>query len=219
MKIYAMSDIHGCSEEFDCALSLVLPHLDEPDTMLILLGDYVDGYDSYGVLKRIVSLQNQYGSEKVLVLKGNHEEIFCNGSSEDSNIPERERNFYSRWMENLPLYYVDNNTIFVHAGIDEEAEDMWEYGTGEHIFLWKYPAETGHFYENYKIVAGHIGTSQIANDSRFHDIYYDGQSHYYIDGTVQESGIIPVIMVDTETDRYYRVTEGGNWLILPYEEY
>jgi len=25
-------------------------------------------------------------------------------------------------------------------------------------------------------------------------------------------------MVDTETDKYYQVTESGNWLILPYEE-
>ena len=66
MKIYAMSDIHGCSEEFDYALSLVMPHFDEPDTMLILLGDYIDGYDSYGILKRIVSLQNQYETEKFL---------------------------------------------------------------------------------------------------------------------------------------------------------
>ena len=46
----------------------------------------------------------------------------------------------------------------------------------------------------------------------------DGESHYYIDGTVLKSGRIPVLKVDTETDRYYRVTESGDWLILPYEE-
>lgn len=55
-------------------------------------------------------------------------------------------------------------------------------------------------------------------EDMFHDIYYDGESHYYIDGAVCESGVIPVIMVDTDTDKYYRVTETGNWLILPYEE-
>ena len=26
---------------------------------------------------------------------------------------------YVRWMESLPRYYVEGNTIFVHAGIDE----------------------------------------------------------------------------------------------------
>ena len=69
-----------------------------------------------------------------------------------------------------------------------------------------------------KVVAGHVGTSEIAGDPWFHDIFWDGASHYYIDGTVLLSGRIPVLMVDTETDRYYQVTESGNWLILPYEE-
>lgn len=46
----------------------------------------------------------------------------------------------------------------------------------------------------------------------------DGESHYYIDGTVLVSDVLPILMVDTETDMYYRVTETGNWLILPYDE-
>lgn len=50
------------------------------------------------------------------------------------------------------------------------------------------------------------------------DIYYDGESHYYSDGTVLDSGFIPVLMVDTETDKYYRFTETGVWLILPCDE-
>ena len=68
------------------------------------------------------------------------------------------------------------------------------------------------------IIAGHIGTSEISGDPRYHDIYFDGKSHYYIDGTVLDSGVIPVLMVDTETNKYYRVTEAGNWIILPYDE-
>ena len=32
MKIYCMSDIHGCLAEFDEALSLVLEHLQEPES-------------------------------------------------------------------------------------------------------------------------------------------------------------------------------------------
>lgn len=38
MRIYCMSDIHGCMAEFVDALALVWDHLDEPDTMLCLLG-------------------------------------------------------------------------------------------------------------------------------------------------------------------------------------
>ncbi len=50
MKIYCMSDIHGYLEEFEEALSIVLEHLEEEDTKLILLGDYVHrGPDGRGV--------------------------------------------------------------------------------------------------------------------------------------------------------------------------
>ncbi len=67
-------------------------------------------------------------------------------------------------------------------------------------------------------MAGHIGTSTIAGDPTFHDIYFDGESHYYIDGTVLDSGVIPVLKVDVENQNYYRVTDSGDWLILPYDE-
>ena len=54
---------------------------------------------------------------------------------------------------------------------------------------------------------------------RFHDIYYDGESHYYIDGTVIDGGYIPVLLVDTDEDKYYQVTESGINLVFPYEEW
>ncbi|MDY4892190.1 MAG: hypothetical protein SO130_02130 [Agathobacter sp.] len=38
-----------------------------------------------------------------------------------------EDNKYLHWMENLPRYYYEVNTIFVLAGIDEEEGDMWEW--------------------------------------------------------------------------------------------
>ncbi|MBQ4537885.1 MAG: metallophosphoesterase [Lachnospiraceae bacterium] len=230
MKIYCMSDIHGCLAEFEQALSLVSEHMEEEGVMLLLLGDYIHGgQDNIGVLDKIISIQNRYGSDKVVALMGNHEEFVLVGDSTinhmikilDENLlaEDEEEEQYVRWMENLPRYYVEGNTIFVHAGIDEEAGDMWEWGTGEDMFVGKYPAETGKIQGlDMKVVAGHVGTAEISGDPRFHDIYYDGESHYYIDGTVLSSGMIPVLMVDTDTDKYYRVTETGNWLILPYEE-
>ena len=41
MKIYCMSDIHGCYSALCDALEFVFDHLDEPDTKLIFLGDYI----------------------------------------------------------------------------------------------------------------------------------------------------------------------------------
>ena len=230
MKIYCMSDIHGCLAEFEEALSLVIEHLEEPETMLCLMGDYVHGgADNQGVLDKIMSLQNQYGPDKVLALMGNHEAFVMYGYStinhmsktldEEDSMDESDEDKYIQWMENLPRYYTEGNTIFVHAGIDEEAGDLWEWGTGDEIFVGKYPAETGKIKDlDMKVVAGHVGTAEIAGDPKFHDIYYDGESHYYIDGTVLDSGVIPVLMVDTDEDKYYRVTQSGNWLILPYDE-
>lgn len=225
-----MSDIHGFLAEFEEALSLVIEHLEKPETMLILLGDYIHGgSDNYGVLDKIIELQSRYGSDKVPALMGNHEEFVLWGDSTINHmiktlagehfIDEDMEDKYIRWMKKLPRYYTAGNTIFVHAGIDEGAGDLWEWETGDEIFVGKYPAETGKIEGlAMKVVAGHVGTAEIAKDPGFHDIYYDGQSHYYIDGTVSDSGVIPVLMVDTDTDKYYRVTETGNWLILPYHE-
>ena len=220
--IYAMSDIHGCLDAFEYALSLVDF---SGDSKLILLGDYVHGPDSYGVLKKIIQLQNKYGSDKVIALLGNHEEMACDGrwpiggnGDADTYAHPEEDNRYLMWMQTLPRYYAEGNTIFVHAGIEEEAEDLWEWGTDDFTFTEEYPAQTGRFYGDRKIVAGHIGTAEISGNPRFHDIYFDGESHYYIDGTVLESGRIPVLKIDTENNRYYRVTETGARLILPYGE-
>lgn len=222
MKIFCMSDIHGCITEFEYALSLVLDYLAEDDTKLVLLGDYIHGPDSFAVLKKIIELQKQWGPEKVRALCGNHEDMACDGRLTISGIENDERDeqedkdYYISWMKKLPRYYKEGNTIFVHAGIDEEAEDLWEWGTDEFTLTEKYPAQTGKFYNNLKIVAGHIGTATITNNPEFHDIFYDGESHYYIDGSVRISGIIPVLKVDTASDKYYCVTEKGDLLILPY---
>lgn len=230
MLIYCMSDIHGCIAEFEEALALVLEHLDEEDTMLLLLGDYIHGgSDSIGVLDKIMKLQQQYGRDKVVALMGNHEEFVLQGFStlnhmikildEDIVSDDGAEEKYISWMENLPRYYSEGNTIFVHAGIDETAGDLWEWGTSDEMFTGKFPAETGKIKNlDMKVVAGHVGTVEIAGNPHFHDIYYDGASHYYIDGTVLDSGYIPVLLVDTEEDKYYRVTEAGNWVIFPYDE-
>lgn len=226
MKIFAMSDIHGYLQEFEEALSKVDL---SGDNILILLGDYIHGPDSYGVMDKIMSLQEKFGSDKVIALLGNHEEQALDGSwpigearfgtSDDSDDSNDDK--YLAWMSKLPLYHVVGNAIFVHAGIDEEAaaEGYWELGTSEHYYTGKFPAETGKI-QNFdmNIVAGHVGTYNVSGNPNYHDIYFDGGSHYYIDGTVQKSGEIPVLMYDTERDNFYRITDSGPWLILPYAE-
>ena len=224
MKICAMSDIHGCLQEFEAALELVDL---SGDNKLILLGDYIhSGADSYGVLKKIISLQQKYGNDKVVALMGNHEEIVIEGRAPiqelwgeglyDSGNAEDDN--YIIFMQNLLLYHVEDNIIFVHAGIDEEAGDGWEWESTDRDYLEKYPAEIGHFDGDMIIVAGHVGTTVIANNYRFHDIYFDGDSHYYIDGTVYESGVINVLMYDTNQKMFYQISEAGQYEIEEYED-
>ena len=123
---------------------------------------------------------------------------------------ENADDLYISWLSSLPRYYTEGNTIFVHAGIDETVGDMWEWETSDDIYTSKYPAETGRIEGlDMKVVAGHVYTSEISGDSTFNDIYYDGENHIYIDGDVLSTGVIPVLMVDTDTDRYYRITDGG----------
>ncbi len=53
------------------------------------------------------------------------------------------------------------------------------------------------------IIAGHTATSSIVNEREFHDVWHDRWSHYYIDGGVERSGIIPVLVYDEEEKKYY----------------
>ena len=70
--LYAMSDIHGELEVFEAALRQV--DLRDTANKLLLLGDYIDyGAQSGQVLRSIHELQQSYGEEQVVVLKGNHE--------------------------------------------------------------------------------------------------------------------------------------------------
>ena len=224
MKIYAMSDIHGCLQEFEEALKVVDL---SGDNKLILLGDYVhSGPDSYGVIKKIMSLQQKYGTDKVVALMGNHEEYVISGRAPVQELfgeglydfGNAEDDNYIIFMQNLPIYHVEGNILFVHAGINEEAGEEWEWESTDRDFLEKFPAETGYFEGGMTIVAGHVGTAVVSGNSRFHDVYFDGESHYYIDGTVYVSGIINVFMYDTVEDVFYQVTESGKYEIEPYED-
>ncbi len=218
---YAISDIHGFYDEFADALDRIDL---SGDAKLVLLGDYVHGGPNpYRVLDRIMDLESTYGTDKVIVLAGNHEDMAVRGEWPisagrfDFEENKKDADAYIDWMQNLRRYYVaDDKVIFVHAGVDEEAEDFWELGTDEYTLTEKFPATTGRFCLT--IVAGHVGTCTVSGNRNFHDIYFDGESHYYLDSTVGESGFINVIKINTDKDRFYKVTDADEYIILPYDE-
>ncbi|CJE60991.1 serine/threonine protein phosphatase [Streptococcus pneumoniae] len=99
-------------------------------------------------------------------------------------------------------YYETETQIFVHAGIDEEAEKLWKELTSSEIFTNKFPITTGRFHK--AIISGHIASWEVAKDRRYlGKIYYDSKSHYLIDGDVTNSKTIPVLCYDTITQKYH----------------
>ena len=245
MKLYAVSDIHGCYSEFKNTLKKlkIVDQLKNKTAKLILLGDYIDGgINSFKTLEYIYNLQKEFGDEFVIALKGNHEQWFLDFLSRDEFVwIEGDKGFLTtdsflteeqrkelrslmlikqsfelcdfiietinknhkeliNWLKNLPLYYETDTQIFVHAGVDEEAGDMWKWGTPDYVFTGKYPMTFGKFYKD--IIAGHISTETIFGKKGFNGIYFDGESHYFIDGSVLKTKTVQVLVYDEEVKKY-----------------
>lgn len=106
-----------------------------------------------------------------------------------------------RWLRERPYYYQTEKQIFVHAGIDEEAGEWWEQVTPESTFVGKYPVTTEPFYKD--IISGHVSAAKIAGDPAYTGrLWYDGASHWFLDGTVRKTGRIPLLAYDETTGEY-----------------
>jgi serine/threonine protein phosphatase 1 len=193
--IYAMSDIHGETEILKEMLKMV--NLDDKENKLILLGDYIDHkMQNYDTLIFVKELQEQ--NQNVVVLAGNHEFMLLEDIT--NKVVTFDDGALIKWLMALPYYYETDTQIYVHAGIDEEAGEYWKWGSEDYYFCCKYPHTIGKFYKD--IIAGHIGTCTIANEEDYHSVFWDGQSHFYIDGTTEISKIIPLLKYDTDKKRY-----------------
>lgn len=124
-----------------------------------------------------------------------------------------------QWIKNMPLYYELEKQIFVHAGVDEDAGEYWMWGTSENTLLGKFPATKGKFYK--KIVAGHVGTGSrdLAGDWNYHDVYFDGESHYFVDGSVYKGGKLILLAYDEEEDKYYQIENGRKIPVKKFYKY
>lgn len=130
------------------------------------------------------------------------------------------------WMKSLPLFYETDHQIFVHAGVDEEAGDLWHIGTSDEIFMGKYPPQKGFFYKD--IIAGHVSVSTASGNRKLHDVFYDGQSHFYIDGvdsyppSIRDGEcVIPLLRYTEESGigNYYSVSQDGQQHLICTKEW
>lgn len=169
MHIYAMSDIHGCLDAFKASLSTI--DLDAEDSKLVLLGDYCDrGPDSLGVFELVMELQKRYG-DRVVALRGNHEEMFLEYIDEVKNP-----NFTQAWI------LADSNLATAKSFLDgeafrhvkhllrlrkfEEAYDFTvEHMKAEHADVIAWVRKLPYFYESpFGQVFVHAGIEEEAGD-------------------------------------------------------
>ena len=206
---YAISDPHGCLDVLERALGAV--DLDDPENTLYLLGDYIPHRQPYEgekdfvkrcatALEFVKGFCDEY-PDQVFALKGNHEYDLLDAAPLSRSMLSPE---IVKWLGELHLCFETDRQIFVHAGIDEEAGEEWMIGTGEELLYGKHPATFGPFHKD--IIAGHNGTFKISKDAGepigINGALHDGQSHYFIDGSTERSGKLPILRYDTETGQY-----------------
>ncbi len=139
---FVISDIHGCAKTFSALLKKI--HLHKTDT-LYLLGDYVNrGPDSKGVLDHVLKLfKNGYDVRASL---GNHDELLIRAyefpevidffkkgkagkrtlKSFDVKSADEIPAKYYEFLKGLPLYFILDDFVLVHAGLNFSKEDPFE---------------------------------------------------------------------------------------------
>lgn len=173
LKTFVIGDTHGCCKTFKDLLKKANPNLEKDK--LIILGDYIDrGDESWEMLKVLRLLQERFGKEHVVLLRGNHEQMAIDFIlKEDSNYlynggkktieslvqNGEELDNYLEFFMGLPLFYEDEQFIFVHGGIRPGVNIASQ---NENDLLWMreefycQPNETGK-----TVVFGHTPTNFI----------------------------------------------------------
>ena len=203
--LYAMGDPHGCMDVFERALSAV--DLEAPGNMLYLLGDYVPHQRPFEPEAEFMARCEESldfvksfclnHKERTVALLGNNDYLLLEGVRAGRSSLRRD---LAAWLCGLSLYAETDRQIFVQAGIDEDADDLWKWGTDPATFIMKFPPTFGSFRKD--IVAGHVGVREITGDPLFRGVVWDGRSHYYVDGTTEGTGVIPILRYDTERCLY-----------------
>ncbi|TCU13149.1 metallophosphoesterase family protein [Rhizobium sullae] len=127
---FAVGDIHGCLEPLREMLDRIRAYARAGT--VVFIGDYIDrGPDSKGVIDLLMN-GSRSQSWRWICLKGNHEDMMLRAHANDGERIwwlengglETELSYGGKvavnhllWASQLPLMHIDNNRIFVHAGV------------------------------------------------------------------------------------------------------
>ncbi len=148
MRLFAISDIHGCAQTFRELLDQIGLNQDDH---LVLVGDYIDrGPDSKGVVDQILDLREK--GYAITALKGNHEGLMLEAIEKEEFLShwisnggqETLRSFgisnpaalsprYLDFFRGLKNFHQTDEAFFVHAGFNFRAADPLE---DEQAMLW-----------------------------------------------------------------------------------
>ncbi|MBI4850558.1 MAG: serine/threonine protein phosphatase [Acidobacteria bacterium] len=184
MKTFAIGDVHG---QF-IALKKLLDSLpiNWQEDELVFLGDLVDrGPQSREVIDFVIKLYEE-NSNKVRVLKGNHEEMLLDSYNNkedfshwlsnggDATFASYCKNKTTKWeifnkefplkayeyLKNRPISYENEHAIFVHAGFKQDSFGQWR-ADSPLIALWHRSKDFFRRYQGKTVVVGHTPTNKI----------------------------------------------------------
>lgn len=154
MKTFAIPDIHGRSDLLKKLLHQLLNQsnhqCDFRTDRLIFLGDMIDrGPDSKGVMDTIIDLQELFGRDHVIALRGNHEDFmmtclwggrtddfdlwFANGGDKTMmsicgtkgvHVSLKPFSKYLSWIDSLPYFFETDDFFFSHAPCPKEHDRL-----------------------------------------------------------------------------------------------
>lgn len=223
-RTIVISDIHGCIESFTLLLERL--QLQQEQDQLILLGDYCDrGHNSKAVIEKVMELVNNHhvialkGNHDQrladLILLNDAEvrakflqhgglqtiESYMGQEQDDiDRFIEHMRADYSdhiRFLNELPLYYEDEQHIYVHAGINPGYKHWQEQSSHDFMYI-KDEFINATFELDKKIVFGHTKTVDICGRP---DIWFS-QDKIGIDGGCAYGLQLNALIYDHKSSRY-----------------
>lgn len=221
-RLFAISDIHGCYDEFQEIIEAI--ELKKEDK-LVILGDSVDrGDKSFDV---VMKLREMKKDRNVIILKGNHEDMIISMLNKYSSMYEFNRSehldiylrngawpvaerYYSETEETRKMfllelmsyeqYHIHGNFLFVHAGVfpDIEIEKQREEDL---LWIRKDFIEQKHNLP-YIIIFGHTATQELGAENN--TIWYDmkNRDKIGIDCSCVFGGKLSCLELTTMTEYY-----------------
>ena len=223
IKHYVIGDIHGRFKALQQVLQKC--DYNYNDDKLIVLGDIVDGgEDTYHVIEELLKIKNVIfikGNHDIFLMQfiqnGWKEEIWLQQggantlrsygavveesdyiteeslvNTTDLNIPVTHQDFFNRGI----LYYVEDNMLFVHAGINPKIPKL--SSQSEFDLTWDrnlidYARRGNHIQDYKKVFIGHTTTELI--NGMMKPVRY--QNLYCMDTGAGWSGKLTILDIDT----------------------